>query len=54
MWEIGAIVRLKSGGPKMTVKSEDVNQNVVCTWFSGDDVKEATFQRDQLQEAKEQ
>ncbi len=51
MWRVGAIVKLNSGGPAMTVRSEDENQDVVCDWFSGEDSKTATFQRDQLKEA---
>lgn len=35
--EIGNVVRLKSGGPKMTVaKPEDEYGQVHCVWFVGD------------------
>jgi len=35
--EIGDVVRLKSGGPKMTVaKPEDEQGQVKCVWFVGD------------------
>jgi len=39
----GQTVELKSGGPKMTVKSVD-GPNVVCLWFSsGDKLNEKPF-----------
>ena len=35
--KIGDVVRLKSGGPKMTVaKPEDKYGQVKCVWFTGD------------------
>ena len=35
--EIGDVVRLKSGGPKMTVaKLKDEHGNVYCVWFAGE------------------
>jgi uncharacterized protein YodC (DUF2158 family) len=30
----GDIVKLKSGGPKMTVNGEEVNGYVECMWFT--------------------
>jgi len=38
----GQIVELKSGGPKMTVKSID-GPNAVCMWFSGEKLNEKSF-----------
>jgi uncharacterized protein YodC (DUF2158 family) len=38
----GQIVELKSGGPKMTVKSID-GPNAVCMWFSGEKLNEMSF-----------
>ena len=32
IFEIGQIVRLKSGGPKMTIKAKD-NDAWACQWF---------------------
>lgn len=32
-FEVGAVVRLKSGGPRMTVSSADESR-VYCTWFN--------------------
>ncbi len=35
-FEIGEIVQLKSGGPKMTVaRIEIVGGEIVCYWFAG-------------------
>jgi uncharacterized protein YodC (DUF2158 family) len=42
MYEVGDVVRLKSGGPKMTVT--EVNRpNVVCSWFDGNELSYGTF-----------
>jgi uncharacterized protein YodC (DUF2158 family) len=38
----GQIVELKSGGPKMTVKSID-GPDAVCIWFSGEKCSEKSF-----------
>lgn len=40
-FEIGNVVTLRSGGPPMTITSEDrsvetVNMSVWCRWFSAD------------------
>jgi uncharacterized protein YodC (DUF2158 family) len=47
----GAIVKLKSGGPRMTVETYYWNgitnryeeDKVVCTWFYGDELRRDTF-----------
>jgi uncharacterized protein YodC (DUF2158 family) len=41
-FNVGDVVRLKSGSPKMTVSQVQSN-GVVCTWFSGTDNKVAHF-----------
>ena len=49
-FNIGDIVRLKSGGPKMTVTcraSESIG--VTCCWFVSDQERRATFPTDALQ-----
>jgi uncharacterized protein YodC (DUF2158 family) len=51
--ERGDVVRLKSGGPKMTVKFICSDTEVCCFWFSpsvliGFDLKEDWFNVDQL------
>lgn len=41
---IGDVVVLKSGGPKMTVKKVGLpNDFVVCQWFDGDNEKSEPF-----------
>jgi len=50
--KIGDTVRLKSGGPKMTVaKLEDKYGQIYCVWFAGeyDKVYHDYFQPDTLQ-----
>lgn len=32
-FEVGDVVRLKSGGPLMTVQQAKYADNVMCTWF---------------------
>ena len=44
---VGSTVRLKSGGPLMTVRWTKENE-AFCDWFAGDDVKHAPFKLSQL------
>ena len=47
----GAVVWLKSGGPAMTVKHQDSNGDMICTWFTYDDeIMEHNFSAEQLTE----
>jgi len=32
-YQVGDVVRLKSGGPLMTVQQAKYADNIVCTWF---------------------
>ena len=32
-FQVGDVVRLKSGGPLMTVQQATYADNIVCTWF---------------------
>jgi uncharacterized protein YodC (DUF2158 family) len=44
--QVGDIVKLKSGGPDMTVESFDdsiVGMYVNCVWFDGSEVKRNRF-----------
>lgn len=48
-WQEGDVVRLKSGGPIMTVKIYDAYKGGnVCQWFVGTDLKEGVFSNAQL------
>lgn len=52
--EVGAVVRLKSGGPRMTVRSVgNYNEGRLasCDWFVGGEAKQAFFPPTSLQEA---
>jgi uncharacterized protein YodC (DUF2158 family) len=40
---VGDTVRLKSGGPLMTVDDLDVDEQVICTWFEGTTKKNGRF-----------
>lgn len=37
VWQQGDVVRLKSGGPKMTVhgKAAQTSSSYICIWFEG-------------------
>jgi len=41
-WQVGQVVRLKSGGPRMTV-SAIRGDAIECTWFFGQERKVETF-----------
>jgi uncharacterized protein YodC (DUF2158 family) len=48
---VGDIVKLKSGGPEMTVKvlpSEHTKQ-YICQWFAGKKLEQGTFPADSLE-----
>ncbi len=37
--KVGDTVRLKSGGPIMTIDALDAHEQVICTWFEGKGAK---------------
>jgi uncharacterized protein YodC (DUF2158 family) len=46
----GTIVKLKSGGPRMTVEGPGMSlQAVRCTWFDGTELRRSEFHEDQLE-----
>lgn len=48
-WQSGDVVRLKSGGPIMTIKGYNMHKGGwVCQWFVGTDLKEGAFDAGQL------
>ena len=47
----GDTVKLKSGGPVMTVASADKEDQVTCQWFDGQKLEQSTFHEDQLEAA---
>ena len=52
-FEIGNVVQLKSGGPKMTIHGLVSDGDVICQWFEGDAVHEESFPREALQKVEE-
>lgn len=48
-WNPGDVVRVKSGGPAMTVAGEDSIGMVICEWFDGKNQKSGTFNAAVLQ-----
>jgi uncharacterized protein YodC (DUF2158 family) len=41
----GDLVWLKSGGPKMTVKSSEPDSKYTCIWFQHGEIQHHTFER---------
>lgn len=52
-FEIGNVVQLRSGGPKMTVHSLVSDGDVVCQWFEGNEVHEENFPKEVLKKVIE-
>lgn len=51
-FETGDVVRLKSGGPKMTVHGEKHRSSqVICVWFDGTERKSGSFSPKTLKKA---
>lgn len=52
--KVGSVVKLKSGGPYMTVTDLNGRGGVACTWFDKDkvEVKGYTFPTDALAEVQ--
>ena len=53
-YSIGEIVRLKSGGPDMTVNSENKNMydkivGYTCQWFAGKKLEKGSFPTESLE-----
>ena len=47
-FEIGQVVQLRSGGPKMTIHSLVADGDVACQWFEGNKVHERNFPNEVL------
>jgi len=53
-FETGDIVRLKSGGPKMTVADIHISGSVHCQWFAGSKSSDGYFPPESLIKIEEQ
>jgi uncharacterized protein YodC (DUF2158 family) len=51
-FEIGDVVQLRSGGPRMTVHSLVSDGDVVCQWFEGSEVHEENFPKEALKKVE--
>lgn len=52
-FNVGDIVKLKSGGPDMTVRSVPEKGNVYqCQWFAGKKLEQGAFPGDSLEKVK--
>ena len=50
-WKAGDTVKLKSGGPVMTVSGKNTLGQPVCQWFDKNELKHATFNSESLEAA---
>lgn len=48
----GTVVRLKAGGPLMTVSHETFEGKLWCQWFEGSTLKEGAFNVAALEQAE--
>lgn len=51
---VGDIVKLKSGGPEMTVRviPTELNKSYTCQWFAGKKLEQGSFPGDSLEPVK--
>ncbi len=49
--KVGDTVRLKSGGPCMTVRSVD-GKDVICNWFAGERLEQEVFIQEALERSE--
>jgi uncharacterized protein YodC (DUF2158 family) len=50
-FKLGDTVRLRSGGPVMTINEMATGGGLVCVWFAGSDVKHHSFKPEALEAA---
>lgn len=51
-FEVGDVVKLKSGGEKMTIEKIEDDGYVSCVWFEGSQVQRGAFAAATLQKYK--
>ena len=51
-FEVGDVVKLKSGGEKMTIEEIEDDGYVSCVWFEGSQVQRGSFAAATLQKHK--
>jgi len=51
---VGDIVKLKSGGPEMTVRAipTELTKSYTCQWFAGKKLEQGSFPGDSLEPVK--
>ena len=42
-FKVGDVVKLKSGGPEMTIEGIVYDENVTCSWFDGCKLRSGSF-----------
>ena len=48
----GDVVKLKSGGPKMTIGYKTASKGWMCNWFVGEQAMKEVFGGEQLEKAE--
>ncbi len=53
-FKVGDIVKLKSGGPDMTVRivTDSISKTYTCQWFAGKKLEQGVFPGDSLEPVK--
>ncbi len=54
IFAVGDLVKLKSGGPEMTVRAipTDFSKHYICQWFAGKKLEQGSFPNDSLESIK--
>jgi uncharacterized protein YodC (DUF2158 family) len=50
-FDVGDTVRLRSGGPVMTINEKSQAGRLLCVWFDGNEVKHHAFKAEALEAA---
>ena len=53
-FKAGDVVKLRSGGPKMTVNGQSSDGSIICIWFEGHNPKRDVFAAESLKKVEEQ
>lgn len=53
-FKAGDVVRLRSGGPKMTVSGFKASGTVICVWFEGSKKEVGLFKEEALKKEEDQ
>lgn len=52
--QVGSVVRLKSGGPLMTIAGREMSGAFICQWFVNDELKRGSFSSESLEDESDE